>query len=344
VYNIERKTMLSFKLENFVDTRSLDKLADLYELITDKRLRVKDTGINYRVINHWDNKGLIRFGRNSKEGDRKFSFADFIWIKVVNELRSFGVQLPIIKKLADDVYAPIPMMELMDSLAKNTNTLSNYKGDDKDLFMAFLKSGDYRKIPKDEMAPQFNYLQILVIEAIAARNLVSLIVFDDGEWFPYIKSHEHNYPEELLNKKESRSQVRISLSETVYRYIVLDTFQQYTDIFGLFNTMEGRLLTHIKEGDFKNISVKFKSKKREPVEIKKNKTTLITITEIIREGEYKEIILIDKKGAEFKIRENTPKEEALQLKEREKAFAEFAPIIREHKAKYGKSKKLKIVK
>src|SRR4051812_8400688 len=112
--------MLSFKLENFVDTRSLDKLADLYELITDKRLRVKDTGINYRVINHWDNKGLIRFGRNSKEGDRKFSFADFIWIKVVNELRSFGVQLPIIKKLADDVYAPIPMMELMDSLAKNT--------------------------------------------------------------------------------------------------------------------------------------------------------------------------------------------------------------------------------
>jgi len=336
--------MLSFKLENFVDTRSLDRLADLYELITEKKFMVKDTGINYRVINHWDAKGLIHFGRNSKEGNRRFSFADFVWIKVVDELRSFGVQLSVIKKLADDVYESIPMPEIMDSVAKNPDVLRHFTGADKDQLAAFLKSGEYKNIALDKMPQEFNYLQILVVEAIAAKNLVSLIVFDDGEWFPYIKSQEHNYPEELISKKESRSQVRISLSEIVYRYIVLDTFQQYSDVFGLFNSREARLLTHIKEGDYKKISVSFKSKKRGPIEIKKNKNALTQVAEIIRNTEYREFILTDKKGNEISIRESTPKEEAVELKKRERAFADFAPIIEEHKAKSRKSKTTKSLK
>ena len=54
--------MFSLKLDEFVDTRSFDKLAEMYEVINEERLSAKDTGINYRVINHWDEKGIIRFG------------------------------------------------------------------------------------------------------------------------------------------------------------------------------------------------------------------------------------------------------------------------------------------
>ncbi len=333
--------MLAFKLENFADTLSIDKLADLYEPITEQRLTVKDTGINYRVINHWDNKGLIRFGRNSKEGNRKFSFVDFIWIKVVNELRSFGVQLPLIKKIADDVYEPVPVLDMMDGLANNIDSLKDFNGEGKEEFLKFLKSGAYKSIAKDEVDPDFNYLQVLIVEALASNNLVSLIVFDDGEWFPYIKSKEQNYPQEWIRKKESRSQVRISLSEIIYRYIVLDAFKEYSNMFNLFNTKESTLLNHIREGGYKKIYVLFKSKKREPVEFLKGKTVLAELAEIIREGEYKEFILTDKKGKEFRIKENSAEEDAAQLKEREKIFEEFAPMIAEHKVRYGKSKKSK---
>jgi|GEM_PF-880447 len=333
--------MLAFKLENFADTLSIDKLTDLYDPITEQRLTVRDTGINYRVINHWDNKGLIRFGRKSKEGNRKFSFVDFIWIKVVNELRSFGVQLPVIKKMADDVYEPLPVLEMMDGLAKNIDSVKGLIGKGQEEFLAYLKSGEYKSIPTDEIDPGFNYLQVLIVEALASNNLVSLIVFDDGEWFPYIKSKEHNYPEEWIKKKESRSQVRISLSEIIYRYVVLDAFKEYSEVFNLFNSKESSLLNHIREGDYKKIYVLFKSKRREPFEIKKGKTALAEITEIIREGTYREFILTDRKGQEFRIKENTPKEDAVQLKEREKVFAEFAPVITDRKAQNRKSKKSK---
>ena len=52
----------------------------------------KDTGINYRVINHWDEKGIIRFGRENKEHNQSSVLLIFIWIKIVDELRSFGVE------------------------------------------------------------------------------------------------------------------------------------------------------------------------------------------------------------------------------------------------------------
>ena len=68
--------MISVKLEEFIDTKSLDKVAELYEVLNEERLSAKDTGVNYRVINHWDEKGIIRFTRNNKESNRKYSNAN----------------------------------------------------------------------------------------------------------------------------------------------------------------------------------------------------------------------------------------------------------------------------
>ena len=53
--------MISVKLEEFIDTKSIDKLAELYELLSEEKLSAKDTGVNYRMLNHWDEKGIIRF-------------------------------------------------------------------------------------------------------------------------------------------------------------------------------------------------------------------------------------------------------------------------------------------
>ena len=72
-------------------------------MLNEEHLSAKDTGVKYRVISHWDDKGIIRFKRQNKDSNRKFSFIDFIWIKIVNELRSFGVKLPVIQKIAEDI-------------------------------------------------------------------------------------------------------------------------------------------------------------------------------------------------------------------------------------------------
>lgn len=301
--------MISIKLEEFIDTKSLDKLAELYELLSEEKLSAKDTGVNYRVLNHWDEKGIIRFAREKKESNRKFSFVDFIWIKVVNELRSFGIQLPVIKKIADDIYEPLPLKELFENFVNHMDVLKNYEGEEKEEFINFFKSGEYKTADYDTLPFKFNYLHILITEAIATRKSVSLIVFSDGEWFPFIKENEHHYPKELLYKKEFHSQVRVNITDLIFKFIIEDYLIEYLNGLHLFTVKERKLLYYIKEGDYKKVFVLFKSKKQEPLEITKSKTAQEDIIRILREKEYREFILIDKKNNEFRItdKEDEPK-------------------------------------
>ena len=302
--------MISVKLEEFIDTKSIDKLAELYELLCEEKLSAKDTGVNYRLLNHWDEKKIIRFSREKKESNRKFSFVDFIWIKVVNELRSFGIQLPVIKKITDDVYEALPLKELFENFVNHMDVLKNYEGEEKEEFLNFFKSGEYKTADYDTLPFNFNYLQILITEAIATRKSVSLIVFSDGEWFPFIKENEHHYPQELLHKKDFHPQVRVNITDLIFKFIVEDYLIEYLNGLHLFTVKERKLLYYIKEGDYKKVFVLFKSKKHEPLEITKSKTAQESIIRILREKEYREFILIDKKNNEFRItdKEDEPKE------------------------------------
>jgi hypothetical protein len=238
-----------------------------------------------------------------------------MWIKVVNELRSFGIQLPIIKKIADDIYAPLPMKELFENFANNIDGFKDYEIEDKAEFLNFFKSGEYKTADYDSLPFSFSYLNVLITEAIATRKSVSLIVFNDGEWFPFIKENEHLYPKELLYKKEFSSQVRVNITELIFKFIIEDYLIEYLDGLHLFTPQERKLLYYIKEGDYKKVFVIFKSKKQEPLEIVKSKTAQEELIRILREKEYREFILIDKKNNEFRIRD-TDKEEAKPLKER----------------------------
>jgi DNA-binding transcriptional MerR regulator len=327
--------MISVKLEEFIDTKSLDKLAELYELLNEEKLSAKDTGVNYRVISHWDDKGIIRFSRENKEANRKFSFVDFMWIKVVNELRSFGIQIPMIKKIADDIYEPLPMKEMIMHFADCMDeVVKDYEADGKEEFLNFFKSGEYKTADYDSLPFSFSYLHILITEAIATRKSVSLIVFNDGEWFPFIKENEHLYPKELLYKKEFSSQVRVNITDLIFKFIVEDYLIEYLDGLHLFTPQERKLLYYIKEEDYKKVFVIFKSKKQEPLEIVKSKTAQEELIRILREKEYREFILIDKKNNEFRIREGEDEKEK-PVKERK--------ILVENK-RPGAKRKFKVIK
>ncbi len=189
------------------------------------------------------------------------------------------------------------------------DVLKNYEGEEKEEFMNFFKSGEYKTADYDTLPFKFNYLQILITEAIATRKSVSLIVFSDGEWFPFIKENEHHYPKELLYKKEFHSQVRVNITDLIFKFIIEDYLIEYLNGLHLFTVKERKLLYYIKEGDYKKVFVLFKSKKQEPLEITKSKTAQEDIIRILREKEYREFILIDKKNNEFRItdKEDEPK-------------------------------------
>lgn len=71
---------------------------DNINFLTEKKYRIKDTDSTYRVINHWSSLGLLDDTRLSdNKGWRKFSLVDLVWLKVLMQLRQFGVPLEKIK-------------------------------------------------------------------------------------------------------------------------------------------------------------------------------------------------------------------------------------------------------
>ena len=231
----------------------------------------------------------------------------------MNELRSFGVKLPAIQKIADDIYQAPPMKKIFEHFAGCMDEiLKDFEGENKEDILNFFKSGEYKNADVDDVDFNFTYLHILIMEAITTRKSVSLIVFNDGEWCPFLQDNDHLYTEELLYKMKFHSQVRVNITEIIFNFILDDYLIELLNGLHVFTVQEKKLLYYIKGGDYKKVLVLFKSKRNQPLEIVKSKTAEKTIVRILREKEYREFIVIDKKGDEFRIREEPPQQAVIK--------------------------------
>ncbi len=299
--------MLTLELEQFIDTRSLDSLGELMTTISQQNLSAKTIGVSYRTICHWDEKGIIRFSRTNADANRKYSFVDYIWIKVVEELRSFGVELPIIQKIVTEIYSPIPIKDIFGALAEskaNLSVLNSIKDDtEKAEFLEFLKSGKYKEADFTAIEKQFNYLHILVAEIISTKKPVSIIVFKNGDWFPYIKENEHLYSEDLLYKKEYESQVCVSLTNLVFNFMLEENMDAFSKEVNLLTMQEINALNIVTKGAFQKLTVLYKSKKTEPLEILKSDKATDELMKVFRKKNFREFIVTDADGKEYRIRD-----------------------------------------
>jgi len=92
------------------DDFDLDYMHYLYDESTKKlreRLSVRsfavgNTGVAYRVINHWEQKGLLP-KRDAEEGWRKFNFVELVWLKTIIRLRKLGFPIPNIVRVKNGV-------------------------------------------------------------------------------------------------------------------------------------------------------------------------------------------------------------------------------------------------
>lgn len=94
---------------------SSDKVSEEYEnnpfydnikkFYREKRFTAKDTGVSYRVINNWKHEEILPDSCLDNENQEwaKFNLIELLWIKIVNDLRSFGLSLEKIKKTKEHI-------------------------------------------------------------------------------------------------------------------------------------------------------------------------------------------------------------------------------------------------
>ncbi|MCC7357575.1 MerR family transcriptional regulator [Candidatus Uhrbacteria bacterium] len=87
---IPRSDAFAFDL---ADYQFNDKFQKVRELMNDRRFTVGETDVAYRVINHWDQSGLLPDGVRGDGSWRKFTLPEMVWLKAVVRMRDFGLPL-----------------------------------------------------------------------------------------------------------------------------------------------------------------------------------------------------------------------------------------------------------
>ena len=93
------------------------------QILNSKERNVKFETITYRQLNSWDKEGLLTTGREGREW-RRFSIMDAIWVKLLNELRSFGLSWEQLKNTKQSLEfgsakckVPMPLLEFYIAFA-----------------------------------------------------------------------------------------------------------------------------------------------------------------------------------------------------------------------------------
>ncbi len=80
------------------------KYDELHELFTLPRYRVSDTDETYRSINYWDEQGLLLGKRKNTDSWRQFNILDVIWMKILQNLKRYGMQADEILTLKEMIF------------------------------------------------------------------------------------------------------------------------------------------------------------------------------------------------------------------------------------------------
>lgn len=185
-------------LEHFHTKQSVEYMYSTFgicDTITKPLFTVNNLGLSYRTVNYWDKNNLLLSERKSEKAWRKFSFIDFIWINMIQDLRDFGFSTKTIHKIKALCTQPVPKSVM------NTIRLKEHL------------------VQPQSWSPTF--LTNIIAELVRSRNHISIIYNTEGEIYVHFLGKENNG---MIHSTSYLNYVCFSLSEIYLRFL------QKTDI------------------------------------------------------------------------------------------------------------------
>ncbi|MFN8438773.1 MAG: MerR family transcriptional regulator [Cytophagales bacterium] len=291
------------KLDEFIGIRSLLRVTELHEKLTKPIFLLKDVGVQYRTVLHWDQQGLLEHSREESEW-RRYDYIQYVWIKIINDLRTFGVPIPIIEKAKTEILTRINLKWLFELFSLNKEYLDKLTNDEaKSELLSFLESKSYESID-DNLSVSF--LELMIVETLTTKVPVSLNIFSDGFILPLFESKLDVFESGDVRKLTYETHVKISISNILNNFLS-DTKDSFLiPQLQILADNERRLLEIIHSGEYETVTINFKNKKMKTVELIKEQNVKRKIVDILQDSNYQDIVIKSHKGVVTRI-QNTVK-------------------------------------
>jgi DNA-binding transcriptional MerR regulator len=238
-----------------------------YPRVLESMIPASASGVKSRTYDHWIKFGLLDKHENI-DGSRtwiRLNLFDFVWVKIIQGLRDFGVPLTTIKELRALLYKNIYEDLKADpegyfKFLKENSSLQQSEIEDQ-IEKIKLILPDINEIPEDQKVLA-TPLGIMVCRILLLNEDASVVVYyNEGKLkfgnFSYSTIHEFSkHTLEMLSKRH----VQIPIKEIIEEFLQEPKNENNVAFFGLIDADEKKVLDAIRKKNFKEIIVKFTNK------------------------------------------------------------------------------------
>jgi DNA-binding transcriptional MerR regulator len=252
-----------------------------------------DVGIDLRKIYHWEKEGLLPIKNENREW-RKYSFIEYVWLKIIEQLREYKIGLEILQKVRDSLFY-FDEKGISDAIERFT-TDPQYSS-----LQSIVQANQLKNANKKELMDLFRdsgfcNLWSLVGAAIHLQSECTLLLNSKGYigffvWNEYNRSEKLKVFFELLT--ENSVTIQISLSNIVKGFLnndKIDIDQYYT--LELLTENEKQVIDIIRDRRYTEINIFPKNGEIERVTTKERKAVKQLehrVFGMMKKGDYKKI-------------------------------------------------------
>ena len=294
--------MDDLNLDAFFGGTTLVKSVELYDVASKKIFTFKDLPQTYREVAVLESVGVLdRVGAESKW--RKFNLIEFIWLNIVDELRTIGVNYPVIKSLKEKIHETFGFNFLLSLVEANLQEVE--KSADKESFEQlkdFLSSKERKDVRNDE---GISILYLMVIECLVNKAPLSVTLFSNGDWLSG-NEKKSEYSTAQLERLAYDTHVKVSLAKIIKNFLSSPQANFVLPQLKVLTDNEIKILEIINSGDYETVAINFQNKKMKSMRLVKEYDVKKKLVDIIRESGYQDISVTSHNGLVTRI-QNTLK-------------------------------------
>jgi DNA-binding transcriptional MerR regulator len=264
-----------YELDCFLQSEQASKFSELSIKILEKNFTTTQVGVSYRWITFWDERGLLP-SVTEKRKWRKFSFVEYVWLKMIIELRKYNISLDIISRLKDSLFESSSAIEYFDSPELLEEMLLRIAPDNqKEAVKQIL--ADKEKI--------YTEIQQITHEGV-------YIPFKEFYFEDFYKNNDFR---EFIHK----SYISISITEIVSDFIKENDLEMLEGKLTILTDQEAQIIDLIRQRKYKSLKVRFDDDKEiSMVEATSAETPDIEkrLIDMIMKNGYQEIVLKTERG------------------------------------------------
>lgn len=294
-------------LNSYLGESRYDKILELLDRLLQKSFIGTDTGVPYRSINHWESEGLIDNARGETRSWRRFSFVEFVWIRMIDEMRKAGLPLDTIKAVKRHLFYPISIVDLDLHLrsAYRARGMDTREGQEGRQAMEADMRARFDGGPEAQ-AVEGNWLQLLILSTVLKRCPVVLVVFTDGTPFAIHEEPGFFMKPEHADRLTFETHLRVPVTGLIKDFLRGELAIARLGDLQILEPNEQAVLRIIQSGQYESVTIQFRDRKLKAMQMRQSQDVTRRIIDVLAAGRYQDITIVQHEGQITRI-ENTLK-------------------------------------